>query len=143
MLSEGHIFDGTQGFAEVDLTGGEAPDAIWDGSGCSNNACHGTGLAPGSVLLEDAPLGCDGCHPGPDSELDDFIAMSGDHRDHARHFVACSGCHPNVDDDNVVIDRDTHVNLQVEVEMPETITVEFGHCTGICHDEQHVGQSWD
>jgi len=142
VLSEGHIFDGTAGVAEVDMTGGVVPDVVWDGQGCSNNACHGDGQASGAVLLSDAPLGCDGCHVGPESELDEFIAMSGDHRAHQRHFVPCSDCHPNVDAANAITNKDAHVNLSVELDMPESLTVESGHCSGMCHDEQHVGQAW-
>jgi hypothetical protein len=132
VLSEGHAFDDTPGRAEVDLTGGVARDAVWDGSGRSD----------GEVLLTDAPLGCNGCHVGPGSALDDFVAMSGRHRAHERHGVPCADCHPTVGTDNQILDRAAHVNQVVDFAMPPEVTIDQGHCTGTCHGEPHNGISW-
>ncbi len=142
VLSEGHIFDTTPGVAEVDMTSGAVPDAEWDGKGCSNNACHGNGQAPGDVLLSDAPLGCGGCHTGPESEYEAFEEMSGAHRRHNPSWIPCSDCHPNFDANHQPTSPEEHVNLQVEVQMPPQMMFESGQCTGTCHDEPHEGLAW-
>ncbi len=142
VLSEGHIFDDTPGRGEVTFAASQAPETSWDGEGCSNNACHSDGLSDGEVLLTDAPLTCDGCHPGPESLPTEQGDMSGDHLQHTMHGVPCSECHPNVDAQGQIIDPVTHVDLLPTVAMPAEVTVDSGHCSGTCHDYQHFSISW-
>ncbi len=142
VLSDGHVLDDTPGRAEVLFDAGQSPQTVWDSVGCSNNACHGDGLSEGQVLLSDAPLTCDGCHPGPESLATDQSDMSGDHLQHTMHGIPCSWCHPNVDPQGEIIDPTTHVDLAPTVGMPESITVDSGHCSGLCHEYQHFSISW-
>lgn len=142
VMNPGHAIDDTPGVAEVSFVAGQAPDTVWDGVGCSNNACHGNGVDNGEVAVADAPLDCNGCHPGPESTPDDQAALSGDHRAHAQHGNVCADCHGNIDPSGTFVDPATHVDLQPTVQMPDTITVDSGHCTGRCHEFDHASFSW-
>lgn len=152
VLSEGHVFvaDGTPGVAEVDFSGGIAPDSTWDGAGgCSNVYCHGTGQADdpgGSISHLASDRTCDDCHAGPDAG---FVAwsdrMSGKHFKHLDEGVQCVDCHGStVDAYDSIIGAELHVDGQPQLDFGTHDITVIGEddglpvCTGACHDADHT-----
>lgn len=68
--------------------------------------------------------------------------MSGAHFDHLRENVDCEDCHGTAEGDEIAVPGD-HVDGEVQLAMPDVITLEDGECTGRCHQEQHGGRDWD
>lgn len=95
------------------------PDGIYDvaTATCSNNYCHGPGLAStgNEIWTTTLQLNCDGCH---DDGSNGGVNMSGAHDDHLAENFSCSTCHSTVVNvGGVILDPNLHINGLHEVEM--------------------------
>jgi predicted CxxxxCH...CXXCH cytochrome family protein len=150
ILSPGHIVvgDDTPGAAEVDFTGGLAPETAWDGATCSNVYCHGNGQSAAEVEHTAEPMNCDtSCHSGPGSPETDWRAMSGTHQIHlvSRDIRGeCAVCHgETVSAEGTIIDMSKHINGRVDHSFTgrgEGVVWEGETCVGGCHYRE---TSWD
>ncbi len=143
VTSDGHVFDATPGRAEVDFSGGIAPDASWGGEGCSNNYCHGDGQENGDIDVTESNLRCDSCHAPPNVSGSGAAALSGEHREHIRHDIECAECHPNVDTAGRITIPVLHVDGEASINLGPDISWANGTCSGNCHNEQHDDRDWD
>lgn len=148
VLSPGHIFqDDTPGAAEVDLGAGLSPQGSYDGQGCQNLYCHGSGRGDdGAVAKDAAPLGCTGCHAGTGSARAQQDAMSGLHGLHlaATTGITCATCHADVSQDGgSLTDATRHLDGRRDVRIVElTYDPDLQSCQGSCHGVNHVGYTW-
>ncbi len=142
-----HAFDATAGVAEVLLNGGLSPAGTYDGNGgCANLYCHGNGRGNnGSYTDGSGPLGCGGCHAGPQSGSTAWGTMSGDHRRHLGDGMSCMDCHQSVTTGgNSIAAPSLHVDGQRQVVFSDSrITYDPAtrRCTGPCHGENH-NETW-
>lgn len=152
VLTEGHMFDGTAGQAEVDFAGGVSPQGQFNAeTGCSNTYCHGGGrVDDGVVTINDGAMTCSSCHAGnatdPDADLD---AMSGFHRLHVKDAgnpATCNECHSTTTaDSSSILDPALHINGLKEVSISEvnfTYEADTTNCNGTCHGVTHTNFSW-
>jgi len=147
VLSDGHLWDGTAGVAEVDLSGGLSHAGSWnhDGMTCANMYCHGNGQGNnGTVTAGDGPLSCHSCHADMTTS-GSWSSMSGEHRKHLRKGFKCSACHQDtVDSGSNIISAAKHVNGQADVVFETTdITYNGSTCNGRCHNENHSNRHWN
>lgn len=141
-LDPGHIFDGTAGVAEVDMSAGLSPAGTWSAgaSGCGNLYCHGDGRSANGQLADGTqPLGCSDCHSMGGG-------LSGEHDRHDE--FPCSECHQGVTDaSDRIVGPDLHVDGAVRVRMPAATGLTWSNQTcsgGRCHGEEHShdGDGW-
>ncbi len=141
-LSTGHFLvgDDSPGVAETDLGDGLASRAEWNGTGCSNNYCHGDGTGHnGSVDATDSVGGCNDCHDASGNGRH----LSGRHEDHLEEGVSCTDCHGDtVSSATRIEDPSLHVDGEVQVTLPAGMTRAGNECTGACHGENHRGEDW-
>jgi predicted CxxxxCH...CXXCH cytochrome family protein len=144
VLSPGHVFvgDDTPGVAEVDVTGGLNPKGTYDGLGCDNLYCHGSGQGDdGSVAKDETLEGCNGCHL--DWTSTSWSSMGGHHQRHMNEGFDCSDCHADtVNAAHEIVGPDKHVDGSPTIHIVHDITWTDGKCTGTCHDEVHSNRVW-
>jgi predicted CxxxxCH...CXXCH cytochrome family protein len=151
VLSPGHIFeDLTPAAAEVDMGAGLSPQGSYDGDGCANLYCHGSGRADDGAIAKDAAsLDCTGCHAGVDSAPAAQDAMSGLHRLHlaAGDGLTCATCHAGVSTDGLSLtDPARHLDGARDVAIAEanfTFAADAKLCTGSCHGVNHASWGWN
>ena len=145
VLSDGHVFDATEGKAEVVFSGGLSAQGTYDGNGgCSNLYCHGNGQSNGSFTDGNDTPECGDCHAGPNSSALDLRNLSGEHFKHLREGVDCVDCHNTLNAQGEIGIASQHVNGTVEIDMGnESITWNGATCDGSCHRENHRNEGWD
>jgi predicted CxxxxCH...CXXCH cytochrome family protein len=99
-------------FGGAAVSGGMTPSWDRDGATCAESWCHTPSPADDHASPEwnvETSLGCTSCHGAPPTEP------------HPQ-MTTCSLCHAEVvdDDDRTIIDRNLHVNGNVEVEFDDT-----------------------
>ena len=138
VLSVGHAFDTTAGRGEVDFSGSDSPDTVWNGTTCANNYCHGDGRSNGTATDSASLLTCDGCHGTTDAGRLSVL--------HPQHLlrgvgITCADCHAGmVDASNQIVTPDLHVDGFIDMDYgANLITTTPGalDCTGSCHGVQH------
>lgn len=141
-MSSGHLFvdDATAGAADVDLSASLSSAGEWNGTGCSNMYCHGSGQGDDGDVAATATIVCGDCHAGPD---DGGNGMSGKHRDHMGEGLLCEECHSDTVTGDDVSDITLHVNGEVNVALPDFMEYSGGTCTGECHREDHRDRRWE
>jgi len=151
VLSPGHMFDSTPGSAEVDFARGLSAGGSYASSTgtCNDNYCHGNGRETGSYSDLSGPTECNSCH----GYNEDPQRLSGQHAAHIQGGLLafllptsiCSDCHSRVvDAEGQVIAPELHVNGEVNLDLPSTITYNGSTCDGSCHNTSHSGliSSW-
>ena len=134
VLTPGHLFDDdTPGTAEISFNG-LSSGGTYTPVTCGSLYCHGDGDGGlGSQSSGDGPLQCTSCH----SES----GLSGRHDDHLEEGLDCDECHGDVSGFTIT-DPDSHVNGEVDVDLPSSITYSGGTCDGSCHFEFHNNRVW-
>lgn len=148
VLSPGHLFvaDSTAGVAEVDFLGGLSDAARWnpETGTCSNLYCHGNGRGDNGTVVHTADVAaCNRCHPSQASGEGPLDTMSGVHRDHVRNDVGCWECHGGTTNAaQAIVDVSLHVNGVKDLQIVPAINRSAGLCSGTCHGESHVSETW-
>jgi predicted CxxxxCH...CXXCH cytochrome family protein len=149
VLSPGHIFDDdTPGVAEVDMGAGLSPQGRFDGAGCGDLYCHGSGRADdGAIAVDAAPQTCTSCHAGIGSDGAAVARMSGPHALHMGiDGASCASCHPGVSaDGRSLTDPSRHIDGRRDVAIGEpgvTFNATRKTCTGSCHGFDHNQTGW-
>ena len=146
VLSAGHFLlgDATPAIAENTFTAGLSPNGSWDNGAmsCANLYCHGTGRTNGSAHVG-TTYACGGCHAVETSSQSAINGMSGQHGRHLAEGIACSDCHSaTVASGHTISSPDLHVNGVADVALPTGMTWSSGTCTGLCHFQPHLHQTW-
>ncbi|NOY26747.1 MAG: hypothetical protein GXP62_12815 [Oligoflexia bacterium] len=146
VLSDGHLWDGTAGQAEVDMSAGLSSSGTWTSGSmsCANLYCHGDGQGDNGSVTASESMSCGSCH-GSSSNLSSWSTMSGEHSRHLSGGLSCSDCHGDVvSDSSTVADASLHVDGSVEWAPGESTLVvgSDGSCTGFCHWQGHWFQTW-
>ncbi len=134
-LTAGHLFDDpTAGVAEVEL-----PDGTYS-TGTCGVYCHGNGRTDGTIDADAGPRDCGSCHGAAASSS----RLSGHHSDHVREGFACAECHADAQGSAGIDQPDLHVDGDVDVALPATITytASTSRCDGVCHGERHNNRGW-
>lgn len=138
VLSDGHVFDETPGRAEIDFSRGLSRAGGYPGNGqCSSLYCHGTGAITGNVSLDAPTPDCETCHA--------TAGLLGPHRRHVvQGGLGCQECHAlTTDGADHIVDATRHVDGHIDVSIPTVTLVDGGgHCTGMCHGEDHQRRVW-
>jgi hypothetical protein len=137
-LDASHLFDdASPGVAELVFTGGLSPQGTYTTGTCTNSYCHGDGKGPnGSVSVGDV-VACGDCHAVTSA----WGSMSGQHDKHLGEGIQCAECHPDVNAAEQITDKIPHVDGDVDIALPGTMT--YGAtCSGSCHGESHPGSTW-
>jgi hypothetical protein len=147
VLSPGHLFDDSPGRAEVEFSGGLAYGAVYDSAGgCSNVYCHGDGGGTNGDSQDDGQaLTCGSCHPSPDSGVNSWGTMSGEHSLHLQDGMVCADCHAGVvNQSQTVVGPSLHVDGDIDSTFSdENISWDGDSCTGLCHLKIHLWKSWE
>lgn len=158
VMSNGHVFDGTKGRADVDFGAGLSAAGTYNAgtAGCSTLYCHGNGVqANGSINSGAAAPGCNDCHR---DQVNDNMwnQLSGEHQLHlqitAGGAVTCNECHSTVvaggtggnnGTNPTIASAALHVNGQPDNAFGGTNVAYNGMtCTGTCHGRTHNGDAW-
>ena len=150
VTSPGHLFDSTPGRSEVVFGEGLASLGVYEGAGsCSNIYCHSNAVGGGGDYEHtQGPVGCGGCHPGPDSSVTELMQMTSQHAYHTDVVdVTCDRCHSNVvNSQQQIVGLELHVNGSVDVNISELVYDGFT-CNGSCHSgsgqpHMHTNYTW-
>lgn len=144
VLTQGHLFDATPAFAEVELLFGLSPAGIYAAGTCGNLYCHGTGRGPDGTASHDMDaLSCSGCH-ADETTPPRWETMSRGHALHLGEAIECGQCHLNVVTGNATIVNATkHVDGVADVLMAEPLmSINENGCTGLCHLQAHFDEAW-
>lgn len=143
-----HWIDATPGWSEVLFTAGIAPRAVWNGTTCTNVACHGNGRTGGTIADGHRTFDCNDCHADRSSGGDAWERMSGEHKKHLEAGAACADCHASVvSSTQVIVGPAWHVDGLNQVVMAPGIVITRnanGTCSGRCHGSgtQHSNEGW-
>lgn len=137
VLSPGHLFDDTKGVAEVDFSGGRSHEGVYEGQGaCSNLYCHSDGRGNlGAYTHELERPSCTTCHDA---------RRTGAHGEHiGEDGITCQDCHGTVVGAAMqIINPALHVNRELNLALPSTMSRSNATCTGSCHGERHQSREW-